>query len=70
MKPPTLRQVEVAELLSRGISREDAARRLDIGKKTVDVHLHRLFQKIGAHTSAHMVRLLIERGEIRVEIRQ
>lgn len=70
MNPPTNRQVEIAEMLSRGLSREEVAFRLHIARRTLDVHLYRLFKKIGARDAAHMVRLLIERGEMQVEVRQ
>jgi two-component system invasion response regulator UvrY len=70
MNPPTDRQVQIAVMISQGIRREEVADRLNIKRKTLDVHLYRLFKKIGARDSAHMVRLLIERGEIHVEVRQ
>jgi DNA-binding NarL/FixJ family response regulator len=70
MMKSTPRQLAIAELLSHGLSRGEAAGQLKIGPKTLDVHLYRLFRRIGARDAAHMVRLLIERGELQVEVRQ
>ena len=60
--PPTEREVEVLNLVSRGCSNATAGRRLYISEDTVKVHLRSLFVRLGAHDRAHAVRLGFELG--------
>jgi DNA-binding NarL/FixJ family response regulator len=42
------REREVAQLVGRGLSNKEVARRLQLSEGTVKLHLHSVFQKLGA----------------------
>ena len=42
------REREVAHLVTRGLSNKEVAHRLQVSEGTVKVHLHSVFQKLGA----------------------
>ena len=42
------REREVAQLVVRGLSNKEVARRLQLSEGTVKLHLHSVFQKLGA----------------------
>jgi two-component system, NarL family, nitrate/nitrite response regulator NarL len=44
----TPREREVALLVARGLSNKQVARELGVSSGTVKMHLHRVFQKLGA----------------------
>jgi DNA-binding NarL/FixJ family response regulator len=58
------REAEILELLSRGLSGEDAAVQLHLSPLTVRTHVRNAMRKLGAATRAHAVALAIQRGEI------
>ena len=42
------RQREIATLVARGLSNKEVARELGLSDGTVKIHLHTIFQKLGA----------------------
>ena len=44
----TPRERQVAFLVTRGLSNKDVARELGLSEGTVKIHLHNIFQKLGA----------------------
>ncbi|MET8981409.1 AAA family ATPase [Streptomyces sp. NPDC004539] len=54
----TLREREVAELAGEGLKTRDIAERLLVSPRTVDVHLTRIYSKLGVNTRAALVRLM------------
>lgn len=55
----TAREREVAVLVMRGFSNKQVARELGLSTGTVKLHLHRVFQKLGAK-SRYALRVQIE----------
>lgn len=56
------RERDVLALLGQGLSRAEIARRLYRSPKTIDNHCTRIYDKLGVHTQAQLVRLLHEQG--------
>lgn len=58
--PLSDRQIEVAALVSRGLTDEEIAHRLEITAGTVKQHTNRIYQKLGFGTEGNSrVRLVI-----------
>lgn len=51
----TPREREVALLVARGLSNKEVARELGLCDGTVKIHLHRIFQKLGAKSRYHLI---------------
>jgi len=58
------RERQILELLSQGLSGEDAARQLGLSSETVRTHVRNAMTKLGATTRVHAVALALQRGEI------
>jgi DNA-binding NarL/FixJ family response regulator len=58
------REREILELLSKGLSGEEAAARLGLSSETVRTHVRNAMNKLGAGTRVHAVALALQRGEI------
>ena len=58
------REREILELLSQGLSGEEAAKRLFLSSETVRTHVRNAMSKLGAATRVHAVALALQRGEI------
>ena len=58
------REREVLQLLSKGLSGEDAAQDLHLSPETVRTHVRNAMSKLGASTRVHAVALALQRGEI------
>jgi DNA-binding NarL/FixJ family response regulator len=58
------RERQILELLSQGLSGEDAARELVLSTETVRTHVRNAMTKLGAATRVHAVALALQRGEI------
>ena len=58
------REREILELLSKGLSGEDAAKQLFLSSETVRTHVRNAMNKLGAATRVHAVALALQRGEI------
>lgn len=61
----TEREVEVLELLSRGLGNKEIARELFVSEATVKSHLSHIYTKLGVDTRAGAVATAIERRIIR-----
>lgn len=61
----TEREVEVLELLSRGLGNREIARELFVSEATVKSHLSHIYTKLGVETRAGAVAAAIERRIIR-----
>ena len=61
----TEREVEVLELLSRGLGNKELARELLVSEATVKSHLSHIYTKLGVDTRAGAVAAAIERRIIR-----
>jgi DNA-binding NarL/FixJ family response regulator len=53
---PTLsaRELQIAELVAGGVSRDEVAERLVVSRRTVDSHLQRIYAKLGASGRADL----------------
>ncbi len=60
----TKRQREVLSLLGEGLGRAEIAERLFRSPKTIDNHCTRIYEKLGVHSHASLVRLLHEHGAL------
>jgi DNA-binding NarL/FixJ family response regulator len=58
------REREILELLSKGLSGEEAAKQLFLSSETVRTHVRNAMTKLGAATRVHAVALALQRGEI------
>lgn len=61
----TEREVEVLELLSRGLANKEMARELFVSEATVKSHLSHIYSKLGVDTRAGAVAAAIEQRVIR-----
>lgn len=61
----TEREVEVLELLSRGLGNKEMARELFVSEATVKSHLSHIYTKLSVDTRAGAVAAAIERRIIR-----
>ncbi len=58
----TEREKEVVRLVSEGLSSREIAERLCLSVKTVDTHRANILEKIGAHSSAELIKYAIREG--------
>ena len=56
------REGEVLRLVAAGLTNAQVAERLFLSPRTIDAHLHRIYNKIGAATRAEAVRFAFEHG--------
>lgn len=56
-------ELKVARLVARGLSYKEVARQLDRSLSTVDHQLRRIREKLGARSTARLVRLLAEHSQ-------
>lgn len=64
--PRTLspREREVLDLLSKGLTGEDAAERLFLSRETIKTHIRNATQKLKANTRTEAIVIAVRRGEI------
>ncbi len=62
----TDREVEVIELVARGLSTREIARQLSIKPKTADHHVEHIYTKIGVSTRAAAAMFAMEHGLVRI----
>ncbi len=62
MEPLTAREIEVLELLARGMPNKAIGERLAISDQTVKFHVSSIAGKLGAHNRTEAVRLAVRRG--------
>ena len=60
----TQRQVEILQLIAEGRTSKEIAHILEISTKTVDFHRARIMARLGAHSTAEMVRTAVEQNLI------
>lgn len=53
----TVRELEILDLISEGMTNKEIARRMEIRLPTVKNHVHNIFEKLGVHTRAAAVAL-------------
>ncbi len=58
----TEREKEVVRLVAEGLSSREIAERLCLSVKTVDTHRANILEKIGAHSSAELIKYAIREG--------
>lgn len=61
-EPLTRREREVLAELAAGASNKEAARRLQISPRTIEVHRARIMEKVGAKNLADLMRILMMEG--------
>ena len=61
----SIREREVFDLVVRGFSNQQIARELCVSYKTVDTHRQRIYEKLGCHSSADVVRFAAHNGLLR-----
>jgi non-specific serine/threonine protein kinase len=64
----TKRELEIAQLLARGLTNPQIARELVIGERTVDTHVENVLHKLGFSTRAQVAAWVTER-RLRAEAR-
>jgi DNA-binding CsgD family transcriptional regulator len=57
----TEREREVAALIADGASSKEAAQRLGISPRTVELHRAHIMEKLGARNAADLVRIVLTR---------
>ena len=57
-QPLTRREVEIVSLASRNLSNSEIARLLNLGRRTVEGHLHRAYGKLGVSSREELAVLL------------
>jgi two-component system, NarL family, response regulator len=63
----TMREREVLQLLSSGLSNKEIANELAVKEGTVKIHVNHLLQKLKASTRTEAARVALKRGLIRIE---
>ncbi len=59
----TPRQREIMSFVCHGMSAKEIARKLDLSPRTVEVHMVKLRNNIGARNMSHAVAIYLERME-------
>jgi two-component system NarL family response regulator len=65
--PLTERELEVLQLLSRGLSNRQIAAALTLSENTIRVHLARIFEKLGVSSRTEAATTAIRRGLVALE---
>jgi DNA-binding NarL/FixJ family response regulator len=55
------RQLQVAQLVTKGLTNEQIATQLGIAKRTVDAHLQNIYAKTGANSRTRLTNWLLDR---------
>lgn len=59
------RQIEVLQLLTKGLSLEEVAKQLNLTVQTAKTHQKHIYKKLGAHTAADLLRQSLKAGLVR-----
>lgn len=68
-RPPTARELEVIRLVIEGRSNDEIGVALGIGSKTVETHLHRLYERFGLASRAELTARALREGWLEVPSR-
>ncbi len=60
----TARELQVMEMLARGMTNREIAEHLDIGLKTVDTHRGHVMKKLGLRNNAELARFAVKHGYV------
>lgn len=60
--PPTARQLQVLDLLSRGLTFQQVARHLGLSHHTIRSHMQALMRRLHTRNTTHAFRVALERG--------
>jgi two-component system response regulator NreC len=63
----TAREIQILELIGKGLSREEIAERLHRSRKTVDTHRANLMKKLGIHDRTGLALYAVAEGLVDVE---
>jgi two-component system nitrate/nitrite response regulator NarL len=59
LKRLTKRELQIAQLVSEGLSNKVIGRRLDTSDGTIKVHLHNIFRKLNIEKRAALIAMVI-----------
>jgi DNA-binding NarL/FixJ family response regulator len=62
---PTVREIEVLELIAEGLRNKEIAARLTVGEDTVKMHIRNVMRKLDVNDRTHAVMVAVRRGFIR-----
>ena len=62
----TVREVEVLQLLSEGLTLHQVARRLRISPRTVETHVRKTYRKLGVHNRVQALRRAASLGVVKI----
>ncbi|MDO8670168.1 MAG: LuxR C-terminal-related transcriptional regulator, partial [Dehalococcoidia bacterium] len=62
--PVSEREIEIARLVTEGLTTRAIARRLVLSTRTVDNHLDRLYTRLGINSRTALARFVIEAGPV------
>ena len=66
-KRPSRREIEIADLVSHGLSGKEIAYKLGISERAVSTHRMRLLEKFEVHSTGHLMRLMFEQGYLSMD---
>jgi len=61
------RELQIVKLIAKGMSNREIARGLFISERTVQTHIHRIFEKIGAGSRTETVLYCLKEGWLTIE---
>jgi DNA-binding NarL/FixJ family response regulator len=62
--PLTQRQLDVLGLVSSGLSNKEAAQRLNLSARTVEMHVARILERLNCRTRSEAIRKAVDSGWI------
>ncbi len=65
LAPLSTREIEVLQWMAEGLSRAEAAERMNVTAATIKSHLHRIARKTGSGDTAHSVLLAMRAGLVK-----
>jgi DNA-binding CsgD family transcriptional regulator len=60
----TARQLQMMDMLARGMTNREIAEHLDISIKTVDTHRGHVLKKLGLRNNAELARFAVKHGYV------